>query len=318
MRANRIFFVIAALSFVFSLTQVQAAGLRISDRTIKEDKRTHNIEFHYPQTGIQKIDKVIADFAIKTAKDFARDGAADGPSQIGPWSAELNYEVSRNDDKMFSVSFVYYTFSGGAHPNNNFYTFTFLMPSGEEVRIYDLFTSEGIKRISKLSIESLAKDLGGEGEPDMGWIGRGAAPNAKNFENFVLKPNELEIDFDSYQVAAYAVGPQEVHIPLGKLKDVMRSDPLAPQPSFDCALAKTPVEKAICGSRPLSRLDHDVADEYADKLLWMSEDPERNKIRNEQRAWIAQRDASCGRAGSQIGDCLIASYQKRLEQLRGY
>lgn len=314
MRANRILSIIAAVAFVAALPPAEAAGLRVSERTIKEEKRTHNVEFHYPQTGFAKIDKVIADFATKLAREFSEAGAADGPSQIGPWSAELNYEIARNDGQVFAVSFVYYTFSGGAHPNNAFYTFNFLLPSGEDVRIYELFTPEGIKRISKLSIESVTKDLNG-GDTD--WIARGAAANAGNFDDFILLANELAIYFDSYQVAAYAVGPQEAHIPLAKLKDVMRKDPLAPQASFDCALAKDAIETAICGSRQLARLDHDVADEYQDRMLWVADEPERNKLRSAQRAWITQRNAACGRAGAQIAGCLISSYEKRLEALRG-
>lgn len=315
MRANLIFSTIAAaIVFVLALLPAQAAGLRVSERTIKEEKRTHNIEFHYPQTGQQKIDKVIADFATKLAREFAEAGAKDGPSQIGPWSAELNYEVARNDGRVFAVSFVYYTFSGGAHPNNAFYTFNFLLPSGDDVRVYELFTPEGIKRISKISIEQVNANLDGAGSD---WLEKGAGPNASNFDDFILLPNELAIYFDSYQVAAYAAGPQEAHIPLGQLKDMMRKDPFAPQASFDCGLAKDAIEKAICGSRTLARLDHDVADEYQDRLAWNSEEPERNKIRVAQRAWVTQRNAACGRAGAQIEGCLMSSYEKRLDALRG-
>jgi len=58
-------------------------------------------------------------------------------------------------------------------------------------------------------------------------------------------------------------------------------------PSFDCAKASTPVEKAICASGDLSALDKQIADEYPAALSIGQA-----KVA-EQRAWLVQRDKAC-------------------------
>src|SRR5262249_49886399 len=147
---------------------------------------------------------------------------------------------------------------------------------------------------------------------DMDWIAKGAGPIGKNFANFILKPNVLDISFDAYSVAPYAAGPQEAHIPLSQLRAFMRPDPRVPAPSFDCAKAGNDIEHAICSSRDLARLDRHVADEYAYAMLWAVDDPAKAKLRNEQRAWLQERDTHCRVAAQSMVSCLTASYQARL------
>ena len=50
----------------------------------------------------------------------------------------------------------------------------------------------------------------------------GAGALAKNFKSWNVTRKGILINFDPYQVAAYAAGPQEVLIPYGKLKSVLR------------------------------------------------------------------------------------------------
>lgn len=313
------FFAVVVL-ILLQLAPVHAAGSTLPVQTIKlnDQKPTYTIELSYPRTGHQAIDREIETWARGLAKDFAEGAKDQGPNPIGPWSADLSYVVVRNDGAMFAVHFTYYTYSGGAHPNSVFETFNFLLPDGMRVELAELFTRKGIERISAMSIARLRQDLGGpDGMTDTDWIGRGAGPNARNFAAYVLLPNELAIYFDAYQVAAYAAGPQEVHIPLAKLKDVMRADPRAPAASFDCALARSDVEHAICGNRDLARLDRHVAEAYADKLMWEADAAKREAIRQRQRAWLNVRDTSCRTVAMSFVGCLVGVYQRRLQEING-
>ena len=310
---------IFAAMILMLLQPAYAAGgrLNVASAKIEAKKPTYTIELSYPRTGQAAIDREIEGWAKGLAREFA-DGAKDqGPGQIGPWSAELSYEVVRNDARMFSVLFTYYTFSGGAHPNSNFEAFNFVMPDAMHVELAELFTRAGIERISAISIAELSRDLGGpDGMTDTDWIKKGAGPNPRNFARFVLQPKELALYFDAYQVAAYAAGPQEVHIPLAKLNGTLRPDPRVPAASFDCALAQSDVERAICGDRELARLDRHVAEAYFDKLLWEAEEAKRFALRKDQRAWLMERDGCRVRAESFAG-CLTRVYQARLKALNG-
>lgn len=79
--------------------------------------------------------------------------------------------------------------------------------------------------------------------------------------------------------------------------------------SFDCAKAKTPVEKTICGNIELSNLDEELAGKYK---VAIQEHPLPNYIRSRQREWL-KNNAYCDK--SKILVCLIDSYKQRIKQL---
>jgi uncharacterized protein YecT (DUF1311 family) len=314
MRAKQI---LAVLMLVLCFAGEAVAAAPVQKRQIKETRAAYTLDVSYPRTGHQTVDATLEAWARGVARDFL-EMAKEATVEPAPWSGELSYEIVRNDRVMIVVAFTWYTYMGGAHPNSTFDTFNFLLPEGERVEIAELFTPKGIQRISDMSIARLKRTLTGpDGMSDIDWLRRGAGPNARNFAAFELLPRALHIRFDAYQVAAYAAGPQEVTIPLSQLKDVMRSDPRAPAASFDCALARSDVDQAICSSRDLARLDRHVAEAYSAKLMWASDEPQRAAaIRQDQRAWLKRRDALCLRAGRPLVACLMGAYQQRLRVLQ--
>lgn len=74
------------------------------------------------------------------------------------------------------------------------------------------------------------------------------------------------------------------------------------QPSFDCKAASTPVEKAICADPKLADADQEIADAYK-TLQSLSGAADRERLRAEQKAWLAQRN-QCATAGSGLAACL--------------
>ena len=281
--------------------------------TIKETRKGYNTDISYPRFGHAAIDRQLETWARGIAKEFA-EASRESTGEPNPWATEVNFEIKRNDARMIVVAFQNYSYSGGAHPNTSTETFNFLMPEGRRVEIAELFSPKGIQRISDISIARLKQELAGpDGVSDMDWIKRGAGPNARNFSSFLLMPRTLEITFDAYQVAAYAVGPQDVSIPLSNLRDVVRPNPRLPAASFDCLLARSEVERAICSSDELARLDRRLGEAYAYKLVWMDDAAERQTFRAQQRGWLKMRDTSC--RGGAIAACLNTVYQRRLKEL---
>jgi uncharacterized protein YecT (DUF1311 family) len=286
-----------------------------TDKRIEEKSSTHELTLAYPQFGMAMIDAELEKFAKDKHTEFTAFLAERG-EQEQPYSAQLEYSVARNDNEVLAVLFTYSHYLGGAHPNMNRYSFNYLMPGGDRVFLPELFDNVGFKRVSDLAIADLKPKLTGpDGMSDDKQIETGAGPYSDNFEAFVLGKDQLSIYFDPYQVAAYAAGPQEVHIPLSKLSAVMREDPLAPLPSFDCAKAATAAEKAICGDVGLARLDRRVADTYAWRLSW-AQDDEKAGIKQAQRDWLAARDKACSAGTSELSPCLSEQYESRLKALR--
>jgi uncharacterized protein len=79
--------------------------------------------------------------------------------------------------------------------------------------------------------------------------------------------------------------------------------------SFDCAKASSPVEQAICGDSNLSEMDRRLGKAYSSVLKILTK-TEAAQIKQNQRAWVQQRDLHCDPDFST--ECLLPLYQQRL------
>src|SRR5215510_16488687 len=77
--------------------------------------------------------------------------------------------------------------------------------------------------------------------------------------------------------------------------------------SFDCARASTNVERLICSSSELSKLDDLLADAYRGARAQASNAA---NLGREQRQWMARRDACVD------ADCIKKAYEARLGVLQ--
>jgi uncharacterized protein len=85
-----------------------------------------------------------------------------------------------------------------------------------------------------------------------------------------------------------------------------------PAPSFDCAKAKTPQEKAICSDAELAGADAALAHRYGQVI---SANPAYAEgLRSAQRSWLKDRQ-TC--TGARAVACLKDRYERRLAELRG-
>jgi uncharacterized protein YecT (DUF1311 family) len=315
MRFVRFFACVAA---VLLLATGAEAAVKVAKKSISQKTKAYELAITYPVTGNAAIDAVIGKFAKDKLAEYKSDSDDDHQADESAYDFELGYTVERNDDKMFVVLFNESTYTGGAHPNSFAYSFNFLMPDGAQVFLPEIVDGQrGIARISDYAIKDLTRQWADEGADggDNEWLKRGAGPLASNFDIFVMKPNAIVITFPSYQVTSYAAGPQEVTVPLSALKGLIRKDWRAPQASFDCAKAKSAIEKTICGNAMLARMDRQAGEKYAENLANAYEPTDRDKWRTSQRAWVAVRDKACG--GGDAG-CLKASYAARMKALQAF
>jgi len=81
--------------------------------------------------------------------------------------------------------------------------------------------------------------------------------------------------------------------------------------SFNCALANTPTEHAICNNAQLGRLDEQSSGMYFQIIGSSPPLPTLNQVRNTQRSFLAQRNA-CGANF----DCIVDSYTSQIMYLR--
>lgn len=298
-----------------------AEALTVTHRVYAEKTRLIDISLAYPETGVKTIDDDIKAIIAKKAKQFRSLAQGDYQKGESAYTDDADYHVARNDGQVFAVIWEEEADFHGAHPSNEIFTANYLLPDGWRIYLPEIVDgSQGFKRISALAIASLDKQLTGPDlMSDRDWIAKGAAPDAINFENFVLLRDRLHIEFPSYQVAAYAAGPQTVEIPLAQLAAVMRHDWRAPQASFGCAGVSAPLEIAICSDAHLARLDRQVAETYFEHIGWSKDGSIGAKVaalKAEQRAWLKSRDQACGsRQGAAGVSCLMTLYRSRLDVL---
>jgi hypothetical protein len=227
-----------------------SSGVEIVTRQIKENnkKLKYEIDIQYPQlTGsgspnYEKFNQTVRAMMTKKAGAFK----AEMTSEEDPVSSEgvdesmgsdLNagYTVALARDDLISILFDVGSYSAGAaHPNSYSEVVNFDLRNGKQLKLADLFQpgSRYIQTLSAYCIADLKKQGKKQGEESMlddDWVQRGAGPDPENYGSWTISRKGLEITFDSYQVAAYAAGPQHVFVPYSVLKEIIKPDgPLGP------------------------------------------------------------------------------------------
>lgn len=299
--------------------KAEAKGyLPVATKTIEQQNAAAEISVAYPQTGNRAIDSDLANGARETAARFVKLAKEDREAGERPYELGVTFKIERNDKGAFAVLFDEYTDMGGAHPNHDFYTANYQLPDGWRVYLPELLDGRpALERLSTLVAADLIRRIGtgadAESTPDA--IRDGTTPDWSHFANFILEPVRLSFYFPPYQVASYASGPQESHIPLAALKGFLRANARVAVPSFDCSKTGSAIEKAVCADVPLARLDRQVAEAYA-AALRAADAGGRERLRRAQREWLAEQSARCGRKpGRGLKLCLLTSYRARAKAL---
>ncbi len=235
----------------FSLNQEPiefSSGVEIIAKQIKENnkKLKYEIDVEYPQlTGssnpnFDKLNQTLRSLALKSVTGFRKDmteqAGEENPieSETGS-SLGMGYTIAVAKDDFVSVQFdIGSYYAGAAHPNSHTEVVNFDLKNGKALRLGDLFKpgSKYLQTISTAAISDLkkqSKEKGADSVLDDDWIQRGAGPDPENYKSWTITRKGLKITFDSYQVAPYAAGPQEVLLPYSSLKDIARPDGLLAQ-----------------------------------------------------------------------------------------
>lgn len=166
-----------------------------------------------------EVGKFKKDFLAQTAEDlkFFKESGIEN-------TVEISYNITYADNEIVSVWFGNYFYTGGAHPNSYSFTLNFDLKTGRELKLDELFkpNSNYLKVISDYCIQKLKEHF--EEDADADWIETGAGATAENYRSWNITRKGLEINFDSYQVAPYVAGPQEVVVPYDKIRNVFGTD----------------------------------------------------------------------------------------------
>jgi len=209
-------------------------GLKITSKEQSEDLKAQKASINTTTAQLagsgkraENFNKAITAFIGQQVQRFKnetkpddRDAARAADDKRPGNALDLNYEVKYADKNLISILYTTYTYTGGAHGNATSNSFNYDLNQDRMLTLEDLFTpnSNYIKVISDHCINALKQRK----ISDDGWIRSGAGAKKENYPSWNIVPQGLLITFDAYQVAAYAVGPQEVIIPFSALKGVIK------------------------------------------------------------------------------------------------
>jgi hypothetical protein len=240
-------------TIVFSYAKTQAQFAKASEGCQSDSNECASIVIDYPQfkeqtPGFQKIndsilqqikkslsledDKIgrntsledlgnlfVQDYNEYTAEAKTRAEEESTEPFITPWSIEISGEVTYESPKVISIALNNYAYTGGAHPNSNVSLFIYNVHTGQLLRFKDL-----IKDRTKLNkrVEQKFREINEIGPHDnlnekgFFWDGKFQLP-----ANIGLVPEGVQFFYNSYEIAAYAVGPTEFVLTWEELGDLL-------------------------------------------------------------------------------------------------
>jgi len=211
-------------------------GLKFSPKAIiEEDKKLkYLVEVQYPViSGInnaesqKKLNLLIAAAAFQEIDKFKasitgwNEEEPDLEVFEGSSSLYMDYQIVGANQQFVSLklNFSVY-FAGAVHPNPSFMTINYDLQNNKMIQLAELFepSEDYLGKISNYCINDLITQSEFSDEE---WIKGGASRSLKNYQHFNLSKQGIVFTFDVYQVAPYAVGPQEVTIPYSVLRPIL-------------------------------------------------------------------------------------------------
>lgn len=162
------------------------------------------------------IDQQISDFKQQAAQTYGEPTPGTGST------LSIDYTLKSPPGQIISIvikSDAYY--AGAAHPGHTFQTINYDLSTGKVLKFSQLFTPGAayLDALATFCSQELTKR-------DALSFPEGAAPTEENYKNWAMTADGLEIIFEEYQVAPYAMGPQTVLVPYTYLQKLL--DPKGP------------------------------------------------------------------------------------------
>lgn len=231
--------------------------------------------------------------------------------KIVEWNLEV-YEVDKDDD-VYKIQ---------TRSDGNVGTFTYIKPRNESEKSL----IESLKTGSTIRIKGVIKDSFLRNmviKPAIFALNKSNNEVTETLmdktQNDAALIEQTEVETSPEIVTTQAPNTLDVIAPLPEAavenKEVVpatvvtaNNEELKIEPSFDCSLAKTSIEKLICSNAELANLDYKLAQSYKQNMKLTPEDKKAEEIAT-QRAWLKTR-TDCTNV-----DCLINMYAERDKDL---
>ena len=196
-----------------------AKYVNIVDKVYKSENKYLQVDVIIPQVIDRKCNEkvvVINDKIIKWTEDWINDAKLIADDYYKGKTPPLvkfellsRYKINRSDN-VVSLYIDYYQFTGGAHGVTTRIAYNIDCNSGNELKIKDLF-KEGYDYKTAIDNE-INKQI--NENPDKYFKGKDGFNGIGENEKFYIKNDEIVIYYGEYEIAPYAAGLPEFHIPI--------------------------------------------------------------------------------------------------------
>jgi len=191
------------------------------------DKINNSIKLLYSMN--QNADPDSIDFN-KEMEDFINDYEefiSEFPDAFQSWFIEKTGDVRMNRANIFSLDYMEYSYTGGAHANT-FVTFkNYNLRDGEEISLDEVISPSKQNELTKIGEDEFRKLKELTEETDLGQAGFWFENNQFYLnDNFLITDSTLVFYYNNYEITAYAFGPTELIIPFVKIKSLVDDNSL--------------------------------------------------------------------------------------------
>ena len=149
------------------------------------------------------------------------------PESLQSWFIERTGEVKLNKENIFSIDYMEYSYTGGAHPNTYVTFKNFNLSNGDEIGLDEIISADKQNELTKIAEAEFRKIKELTPEADLGQAGFWFE-NDKFYlnDNFLITDTSLVFYYNNYEITAYAFGPTELEILYTKIKILFNENSL--------------------------------------------------------------------------------------------
>lgn len=143
------------------------------------------------------------------------------PDAFQSWFIERTGEVKLNRGNIYSIDYMEYSYTGGAHPNTYIMFKNFNLANGEEITLDEIIPVDKQEELTNIAETEFRKLKELTPEADLGQAGFWFENNEYYLsDNFLISDSGLVFYYNNYEITAYAFGPTELIIPYSSIKSL--------------------------------------------------------------------------------------------------
>lgn len=179
--------------------------------TIKEENDKYDLKAYVPVTEYEELNLDITNIVNSYIESFKNQ--LPYLSQDKKYYLNITFETYNKGDYI-SFLFLIKQNLGCLHDEKYISTINYDKKENKIITLYDLIKKdeELLNKLSSLSYQAICNNNDIDNVKNEDFIKEGTTPLYKNFENFIINKNSLDVYFNEYQVLPYYYGAIRVEI----------------------------------------------------------------------------------------------------------